>query len=110
MIRCIHVSKCVRQIKDGPTGDPGSHLSNITRSLDLKIRDLVRTLVPHTYLSGNAFEIATLPLRQAGLGYSALLHTADPAFLASYTYAATTIRELYPHLYSAFLDHTSDVR
>ena len=92
-----------------PTGDPGSHLSNITRSLDLKIRDLVQTLVPHTYLSDNAFEIATLPLKQGGLGYSAMLHTADPAFLASYTYAATTIPKLYPHLSSAFLDHTSDV-
>ena len=92
-----------------PTGDPDSYLSNITRNLDLKVRDLVQTLVPHTYLSDNAFEIATLPLRQGGLGYSAMLHTADPAFLASYTYAATTIPKLYPHLSPAFSDHTTDV-
>ena len=62
-----------------PTGDPGSHLSNITRSLDLQIRDLVQTLVPHTYLSDNAFEIATLPLKQLGdktpVGVLALLYT-----------------------------------
>ena len=86
------------------TGSPTSNLANIGRKLDLRMRALLQSLTPHTFLNDTAWELATLPPLHGGLGIQTFQHNADPAFLASYTLASSTLPNLFPHLADAFGD------
>ena len=56
----------------------------------------------HVKLSARAVSIAHLPQDLGGLGYKSWIDTADPAYLASYSYAAKTVPSLFPALKTAF--------
>ena len=88
-----------------PTGDIGTQLFADCRRLDLRMRDLVQQFVPGSFLNDTAWELATLPLRLGGLGYSAMQHCGDAAFIAGYQTARATT-DVYPHLKKAFPDIT----
>ena len=86
------------------TGAPFSQVAAHGRRYDAALRRLVQGFVPHTRLHDKAWRIATFPTSLGGLGYRTFAEVADPAFLASYAHARTTLPAFFPWLTDALAD------
>jgi hypothetical protein len=75
---------------------------NLAKRYDDAILSVLQRICHNKDLSQQAKQIAHLPQNMGGFGLKAWFDTADAAFLASYTFAATKVPILFPSLKNAF--------
>ena len=93
--RMNYIFRCV------PSGDLSFWRALMCR-YDNALMTVPQRICHHTTLSARAVSIAHLPQDLGGLGYKSWIDSADPAYLASYSYAAKIVPSLFPALKLAF--------